>query len=44
MSVIPARKIERNRNPDGRNLACAAPTNHTRNCEEVCGFGTGGGT
>jgi hypothetical protein len=45
MSVIPAKKIERNRNkPDGRNPACAAPANHTRDGEEVCCFGTGGGT
>jgi hypothetical protein len=45
MSVIQAKKIERNRNkPDGRTRACTAPGNHARDGEEVYCFGTGGGT
>ena len=45
MSVIPVRKIERNRNePDGRNHACAAPVNETRNGDDGCCSGMGGGT
>jgi hypothetical protein len=45
MSVIPVRKIERNRNePDGRNDAHAASANQTCDGGNVCCSPTGGGT
>ena len=43
--LIPARKIERNRdNPDGRNHLCAPPPNRAHRDEEVYCFTLGGGT
>jgi hypothetical protein len=45
MSVIPAKKIERNRNkPDGRHQAYAPPASQIRDGENVGCFSTGGGT
>jgi hypothetical protein len=45
MSVIPVRKIERNRSePDGRNDACATPATHVRDGDDIGCSGMGGGT
>jgi hypothetical protein len=45
MSVIPAKKIERNRNKlDGRHHAYAPPAGQTPDGEDVGCFSTGGGT
>jgi hypothetical protein len=45
MSVIPLRKIERNRNePDGRNDAYAPSVTRARDGHDVCCSGMGGGT